>query len=116
MLNNQQKRHRPGSRFIPEKPLAIRPVADRVSSCSVNTPPQPIQSIPSVRPPAVQSAAPARAAKGQLRSDFINALKVDGFSERTIESYCAAVTMFQSFLHHDPLDVKANDIRAFFFI
>ena len=47
--------------------------------------------------------------------NFIKALKVDEKSDRTIRSYCDAVTMFQRFINKSPLKVAVNDIRAFFF-
>ena len=71
--------------------------------------------------PAASSVQPTVACtvalpKGRLRADFINALKVNNLKERTIQAYCNAVSMFQGFLHHDPLEVSVNDIRAFFFM
>jgi len=67
------------------------------------------------KPAAVALSSPAMPrTKGQLKREFIDALKVDGKSKRTIESYCAAVTMFQNFIRRDPLQVSANDLRAFF--
>ena len=71
--------------------------------------------------PAASSAQPPVACtvtlpKGRLRADFINALKVNNLKARTIQAYCNAVSMFQGFLHHGPLEVSVNDSRAFFFM
>ena len=52
-----------------------------------------------------------------LKEAFIIGLKVEHLKTRTIESYCAAVKMLQTFLGRSPLlAITVNDIRAFFFI
>ena len=83
--------------------------------------PQPAAShqkpaVPRPQPAVAAPSAPVivQRTKGQLKREFIDALKVEGKSRRTIDSYCNAVTMFQNFVRRDPLQVSVNDLRAFF--
>ena len=67
--------------------------------------------------PAKSSGKVVPSRKPSLKEAFINALKVENYKPRTIESYCMAVKMLQTFLGRSPLDnITVNDIRAFFFI
>jgi len=88
--------------------MATQPGEPQKNVLSVQ-PPTPLKPIPSN---PVPGSIPR---KGQLKQEFIDALKVLGISERTIKLYCNAVALFQKFLHRDPRTATINEIRAFFF-